>query len=447
MQSSKSHMMRFQPGEFKIVVILGLLLLGNSLARQVAGIVAISGFLSASGVNEMLLVMAIDYLVVLVVSAIQSLVVDRFDRKKFMAGVCLVFMLIFICLRVLFLFDTPQWLSYAIMYLVAEQQLIFFPLIFWVLANDMCNMAQSKRLFPIISSWSFVGKILGIGVAAASPMIFSKIGLPLEEILSLNALIYLVSFLLVVFGLKSQEIRKTAQAKESVQDTFHEGWDFVNNVPSFRYLIIAILLLAVCDTIVEFRFLVISDATFPGQSAYQEFYSLYRLGATLLSFLMQTFFTSRIISRMNLKNVFFIFPVVTLLGSIGMFVLPGLSVALTAMISLKLVRETIDDSSRKSFEALVPEERRGRVSTFIDSYLGAIGTIASCIVTGVIVMLGLGFGKDFSRIYIGVAIVSALGAIWLIVKMRANYDSSLLNWRLKRRQRGMSAELLDKLTF
>jgi ATP/ADP translocase len=447
MQVFKKSLLRFQPGEFKLFLIFGILLLGNSLARQIAGIVAISGFLSASGVNQMLLVLGIDYLIVLVVSAIQSLVVDRFDRKKFMAGICLVFMLVFACLRVLFLFDTPEWLSYALMYLVAEQQLIFFPLIFWVLANDLFSMSQAKRLFPAISSWSFVGKLLGIGIAAASPALFARVGLPLEEVLSLNALIYLLSYLLVVFGLKDQVIRKTAQAKETARETMSEGWDFVTNVPSFRYLVIAILALALCDTIVEFRFLVVSDATFPDQAAYQQFYSLYRLGATLLSFLMQTFFTSQIIARLNLKNVFFIFPIITLLGSIGMFVLPGLSVAVTAMIALKMVRETIDESSRKSFQALVPEERRGRVSTFMDSYVSAIGTIVACLVTGLIVLIGLATGRDLSLVYLGVAILGAAGAIWSIVKMRASYDSSLLNWRLKRRQRGVGGSVLDKLSF
>lgn len=447
MQSLKGRPYGLQAGEFKIVLILGFLLLGNSLARQVAGIVAISGFLSASGVNSILLVMGIDYLVVLVVSAIQSLVVDKFDRKKFLACICLAFAVIFICLRVLFLFDAPQWLSYAIMYLVAEQQLIFFPLIFWVLANDICNMAQSKRLFPIISSWSFVGKLLGIAIAAASPVLFERFGLPLEDVLLVNAAIYLIAFLLILFGLKNQVIRKTAQSKETMQETMREGWDFINNVPSFRYLILAILAMAVCDTIVEFRFLVISNASIPGQGAYQEFYSFYRLGATLLSFIMQTFFTSHIIARLNLKNVFFILPIVTLMGSVGMFFLPGLSVAVVAMVALKMMRETIDDSSRKSFEALVPEERRGRVSTFMDSYVPAIGTIAACLVTGAIVLIGQRIGKDLSGIYLAVVIIGAIGAIWSIIKMRTCYDSSLLNWRLKRRQRGISSDILDKLTF
>jgi hypothetical protein len=108
----------------------------------------------------------------------------------------------------------------------------------------------------------------------------------------------------------------------------------------------------------------------------------------------------------------------------------------------------VDDSSRKSFEALVPEERRGRVSTFMDSYLPSIGTIIACVVTGIIVLIGIGTGLDLSLVYIAVAILGAGVAIWSVAMMRKHYDSSLLNWRLKRRQRsGMSADLLDKLTF
>jgi ATP:ADP antiporter, AAA family len=436
-----------QTGEARIILILGFLLLGNSLARQIAGIVSISGFLSSGGVNQILIVLAIDYLIVLLVSSGQSLVVDRYARKKLMAAMCLIFMFLFLFLRLMFLLDMPTWLSYAIMYLVAEQQLIFFPLIFWVLANDLCSMSQTKRLFPIISSWSFIGKLLGIGIAAASSFVFLRFQIAIEEVLTLNALIYLMSFLLVVYGLKGYEVRETSQVNETPRETLREGWDFVNNVFSFRYLMFAILALAVVDTIIEFRFLVVSEAAFSGRESYQQFYSLYRLGATLLSFGVQTFLTGKIIARMNLKNVFFIFPAVAAAAVLLMLILPGLSLAVTAMIFLKTVRETVDESSRKSFQALVPEERRGRVSTFMDSYLPAVGTVLACVVTGAIVLVGMVTGRDLSTAYLLVAAGGAVFALWSVWNMRGVYDSSLLNWRLKRRQRGMRDGLLDKLNF
>jgi ATP:ADP antiporter, AAA family len=308
-------------------------------------------------------------------------------------------------------------------------------------------MAQSKRLFPIISSWSFVGKLLGIGIAAAASFVFLRLKMPIEEVLTFNALIYLVSYLLVVYGLKGYEVRATSKVKETPRETLRVGWDFVNNILSFRYLMIAILALAVVDTIIEFRFLVITDTAFVGRASYQQFYSLYRLGATLLSFGVQAFLTSNLINRWGLKNVFFIFPAVALLGVVALALLPGLPVAVTAMIFLKTVRETIDESSRKSFQGLVPEERRGRVSTFMDSYLPAVGTVFACLITGVIVWIGLVLGREVYHAYLLVAAGGAILALWAIKKMHSYYERCLLDWRLKRRQRGLRDDLHDKLSL
>jgi MFS family permease len=105
------------------------------------------------------------------------------------------------------------------------------------------------------------------------------------------------------------------------------------------------------------------------------------------------------------------------------------------MFFVKLTRETVDDSSRKSFQALVPEERRGRVSTFMDSYLASVGTIVAAISTGLIVLIGQWSGKDLNLVYLAIAFLASILAIWAAFRMRSVYEKSLLNWRLKRRQR------------
>jgi AAA family ATP:ADP antiporter len=47
--------------------------------------------------------------------------------------------------------------------------------------------------------------------------------------------------------------------------------------------------------------------------------------------------------------------------------------------------------------------------------------------------------------YLAIALLAAGVAVWAILNMRRTYDSSLLNWRLKRRQRG--ASVLDNIEF
>ena len=93
----------------------------------------------------------------------------------------------------------------------------------------------------------------------------------------------------------------------------------------------------------------------------------------------------------------------------------------------------------------MPEERRGRVSTFMDNYLPAVGTILACLVTGLIVLIGLQINRDLHLVYLSVALLCGGVALWATLKMRKVYESSLLNWRLKRRQRTTDS-VLDKLS-
>jgi ATP:ADP antiporter, AAA family len=111
---------------------------------------------------------------------------------------------------------------------------------------------------------------------------------------------------------------------------------------------------------------------------------------------------------------------------------------------VKLTRETVDDSSRKSFLALVPEERRGRVSTFMNSHLASAGTIFAGIITISIVLIGQWLGKDPYLAYMAVALCAAALAIWATLRMGSVYEKSLLNWRLKRRQR-VTDTMVNKL--
>jgi len=445
MQTFLQRTFKLQPNEVMLVVTFGFLIFGNSLARQVSNIVSVSGVLDVEGPNALLVVLIIDYTLVFIVSAFQSLFVDRFNRVYMIAIVSIGFALAFILLRALFWMHAPEWLNYSAIYLVAEQQFVLFPLIFWVLANDVFTFAQTKRLFPLIASLSFIGKLAGIALAGVSPILFTALKLVGEDILLFNALIYIISAVLIWTTLTKINLRDFTKRSESLKETLSEGFEFVRDILSFRYLMIAILFLAIADTIIEFRFWVITESAFPDQLAYQNFYSLYRLIVTLVAFGIQSLVTSRLTNNIQIKNVLLIFPFVALFASGSMLGLSSLVAATVGgMFMVKLARETVEDSSRKSFQALVPEERRGRVSTFMDSYLTSAGTILGAVLTGIIVLIGQWSGKDLSLAYLVVAFSASVVAIWATFSMRSVYEKSLLNWRLKRRQR-MSDSIVKKL--
>lgn len=444
--SAIQRVLRLRRGEAGIVLIMGLVMIINFLAQQLSEITAISNFIGQAGPEQMLLVWLVDSVLILVTMGLQSLIIDRFNRVGLMRWMILGFGLIFLLLRGLFSLGAPEWLVYGVWYLVATQQLVFFPVIFWILANDMFDVAQATRLFPLITSLAFIGRLLGIGVSLAVPRLMQTY--PLLQppgLLVISAGLYFITLIIFSVGTRSVHLRKTTVPHESVKDTLTEGWDFVREVPAYRFLSLAILLLLMCDVIIEFRFLVVSYAAYPDPVQYQMLYSLYRLGLTVGSILIQGLLTSRIISSLTLKNTFLVKPISTLLGSLWMFLQASLVGAIGGVMLLRLPQYTIDEPTRKAFLSLVPEERRGRVSIFIESYLYFAGTVLGCLITGAIVIAGILSGSDNYRIYLGVSIVAALLSIWATLRMRRVYDSSLLNWRLKRRQRGKS--VLDSVQF
>jgi len=440
------QMFRLQKGEGGLVFVLGFALLANALAMQISGIVALSGFLNSGGVNGFLVVLLVDYGFILFTGALQTLVIDKFERKTLIQWVAIIFALFFVILRLMFVFQAPEWLNYSIMYILSEQQFILFPLVFWVLANDIFRISQAKRLFPLISGFNFAGKLIGIGISLITPTLFPKFGIQPEEILTINILVYMLAFIVLWSGLNNVKVRKTVVQTETLSETLREGWKFMLDVPAFKYILYAIIALAVADTLIEFQFVVVTDSVFTTQNTYQTFFSAYRLILTILALLIQTFVTGLLLKKMQIKDTFLVFPFVALIGAMGMIFIPGAVMAVGAMASVKLIRDTLNESGRKSFQGLIPEERRGRVSTLMESYLPSIGTILACVLGILIILLAQLTGFNAVAVYMGIASIGGLVALWAILKMRTVYDASLLNWRLKRRQRRTQTVLFDKLT-
>ena len=95
---------------------------------------------------------------------------------------------------------------------------------------------------------------------------------------------------------------------------------------------------------------------------------------------------------------------------------------------------------------MVPEERRGRVSVFMDSYLYSAGSIVGSLITGAIIFVGMRLGlPQYYYAYLAAAVAAAGIGLWAALRLRQVYDSSLLNWRLRRRSHRSS--VMDRLQF
>jgi ATP:ADP antiporter, AAA family len=429
-------------GESRLVLVLGFILFANYAAMGITKVVSVSGFLGEVRDHYILLVWAVDMVLLILATGLQSLIVDRFDRVKLMVVVLIVFAALYALLPLAFLSSTfPRSIGYTLVYLLNDQQWRFFPVVFWILVNDIYDPGTGRRVMPVIAVFAFLGTIVGLGVAAFD----TRLGFGTVRLLFLNGFIFFMAFLLAQIGLRRVKIAPSISTQVSMKESLTEGWDFIKTVPAFANLAVVVLAAGSVMTILLFDAL--SDSKLALGDGFQSFYAQYNLAIAVGSIFIQGL-SARIIERFSLKRSFLIQPFTMLAGMLSNFFIPGFVSSSASQGVARVTYDTLDLSSRKAFQAMVPNEKRGRVSMFIDSYLPSAGTIIGSLVAFAIIALGLklGFLRDqYSLVYLGAGILIALLAVFAAFRVRTTYEQSMLSWQLKRRTRG--ASVLDKLDF
>ena len=442
MQERFNRWIPIRSGESGLVLALGFILFANYAAMGITKVVSVSGFLSEVKDHYILLVWAVDMVLLILATGVQSLIVDRFDRIKLVAGVLLVFALLYAILPLAFIIKgIPGSVGYTLIYLLNDQQWRFFPVIFWILVTDIYDPGTGRRVMPVIGTFAFLGTIIGLGVAALD----AKLQFGPARLLFLNATIFFIAFLISRFGVRNLNVPPPIKTSDSMKETLTEGWEFIKTVPAFAYLALGMLAAGSVMTILLYDAL--SDAKLDLGSGFQSFYASYNLIIAVVSIFVQGI-ASKVIERISLKRSFLIQPIMMLGSVIANFFIPGYMGSGFAQGASRVTYDTVDLSARKSFQAMVPNEKRGRVSMFIDSYLPSGGTILGSLITFALIVTGMRFGlarEQYSEAYLVLGIGLALIALFAAYKVRTTYEQSMLNWQLKRRTRG--ASVLDKLDF
>jgi AAA family ATP:ADP antiporter len=386
----------------------------------------------------------------LIFGGLYSLVVDRMKRVNLVAWLMGGFAFFYLVIHLLFTYGIPGGLNYFLLFILADQQFFVFPLAFWALANDVYRVAEAKRLFPVIGAGYAFGSIIGNSLAAGSAAFFSRYGGEPYHLLSLAALLMLIAVGVLYFTFHNREVR-ARQSKDheiNLRESIQVGLDFFNNVPLFRYLAIAMLLGYLAYTIIQYHFLYMIDRTVSSGLQFQSFFGYYRVALIVATLLFQGLVTSRLLEKLQLKNSFPLFPGAILLATGTGLLIPGLVGGAVGVFFMELFERAWDQPARKSLQGLIPDERRGRVTTFLETYVLVAATITACLF-----LLLLFFAITLTQwelsgaitIYLIVAAVSAIGAIWASFRARSEYDQGMLNWRLSRRQRRGLTGVMKKL--
>jgi hypothetical protein len=145
----------------------------------------------------------------------------------------------------------------------------------------------------------------------------------------------------------------------------------------------------------------------------------------------------RIQERLGIPGVLLILPIATVVGSVLLVAAAGFSslpLAALGIVFWLIPRWSVDENARRGALSLVPDERRARVSFVVDLLPMAMGLIAS----GPLALVAVITGQYW--IAFAAATVLALAAIPFALKVRREWEQSMLSWRLRRRKRNRTAD-------
>jgi ATP:ADP antiporter, AAA family len=292
---------------------------------------------------------------------------------------------------------------------------------FWLLANAVYDASQAKRVFPVLGIGGIAGAFVGgeltnrlvefLDMSAAHLVLISMLVLGLSGFLG-----WLILRLKPLEG--EQQPREEPQGPDS-----RRTCDPLRSLTRSRHLMLTIGIISLTvmtGAFVDFQFMSVSWAAYPDEAELTSFLGLFYGRMSLLSLAVQLFFASRLIRRLGVGGVLVLLPVFLGLGTVGLFLVPGLAAGMILRGGEITFKYSLDQTSRELLFLPIPLALKRRTKVFMDVLVHRLARglagVMLLVCTGV-----LGLGARQLTIVTGVLIL-----LWILLAllMRREYVDS-----------------------
>ncbi|PID81514.1 hypothetical protein CSB20_02605 [bacterium DOLZORAL124_64_63] len=292
---------------------------------------------------------------------------------------------------------------------------------FWLLANTIFDAQEAKRIFPLLGLGGIAGAFIG-GETTGLLMERWPLGTRGLLLVAVGVLLTTVVLNAWVCGCRRRRLRADREPEE---ETAHGGGGglLLPVILRNRHLLLLtgiISLTVMVGSFIDFQFKFYSWEVFASQGDMTGFLGRFYGRMSLLSFLIQTVLAARLLRWLGAGGVLFVLPGVLLLGTGGLFLLPGLMAAMVVRGGEMSLKYSLDKTSRELLFLPLPLVLKRRTKVFIDMFAdrwarGVAGVL--------LVLLSVVLGWD--QRHISIATLGLIG-LWLAlaVLMRREYLNS-----------------------
>lgn len=300
---------------------------------------------------------------------------------------------------------------------------------FWLIAAERFDPHASRHRFGQLAGAETIGGLFGALVAERSAAWF---GAP--AMLPVLALLQLAGAVLVRRLAGDSSAGHAPQPPESPAST-RAGLRVIADVPYLRQLAVLVLLGTTGATLVDYLLKAAAVDTFGRGDQLLRFFALYYAGTSIITFVLQTSSTQRVLERWGVGVATSTPSMALLLGTIGALVAPGFSILLVTRGVESILRRSWFRPGYELFYAPIPADEKRTAKPLIDVACDRLGDAAGgALVRVALVLLPGVHGPTI----LAFASACSIGAIVAASRLNRSYIGSLRN-NLANRERVAAA--------
>jgi AAA family ATP:ADP antiporter len=290
---------------------------------------------------------------------------------------------------------------------------------FWTLANDVYDARQAKRLFGFVGAGSSLGGAAGASLTATFVEDYGS-----NSMLLLSASILTLCVVIVAWIIRREQRAGTSDASKTGEESGVSAAESLQLLRSSRHLQLISMVIAfaaIGAAIIEQQ-LNMATAEAKGVNntdAISQFLALVTVWLSLIGFVIQVAFTSRIHRNLGIGFALLILPVS--LGATGVLMLTvgALWTAGLARILDTSLRYTVDKTSREILFLPLPVDLKYRAKPFIDVTVDRFAKGLGALLLLVLIK-DWGFNLSWQRLSIASLVMMVLW-VWFALRARRQY--------------------------
>jgi HEAT repeat protein len=308
---------------------------------------------------------------------------------------------------------------YPMLWLTTYGMSVILGTLLWMVAGEVCDARQAKRLFPLFTSMGILGSVLGNSLTGVFAAIAGT-----DNLIVLYAILLGVGlFLIREIASSYFKPKSVTGAPSSLIDDVRAGYDFVRGALLFRLVAYASILFSILFFTVDFPFSEIVSLRFANDEAgLAGFKGLFTSITTAVTFAISLLLANRLYTRLGIVNSVLLMPLTYVVAFILFFVSFNFWGAVGARFSQLAVLGGLAGTAWNALFNVVPTERRGQVLAFNNGVPSQIGVVLS----GVLIILSNTILAD-TKVVLLLGAMVALMTVYITLRMKPAYGEALLS--------------------